>query len=673
MLGFWLKILLGAFVSCWALSAEAGVTPEMQHAIRAATFEVVMKKPEKDPVSYEKPLPLDLLPFIERNDAYRSIGTAFALGNNTYVTAAHVVIAGIASQFGMPALRRSDGTVFAIDRILQFSQHEDFVVFSLANDPAPAGFAVDREPKLDDPVLAVGNALGEGIVIRDGLFTSETAEEQDGQWKWIRFSAAASPGNSGGPLLDGAGKVIGVVIGKSPNENLNYSLPIGRVLDADRLKARFDQRELVSLPFLHGTYTYSFKDSFNLPLTWPEFVKAFQGVTARRGDEARAALLKTYAGTLFPKGEGSDSLLYDAESNGFRPRVIMQQADGIWSAHEPAYSATELPGDGSVSVAASAGVALLRLIRSDTATDDAFYSDSKAFMDLALKALNLRRRVGSDQVRVTSLGAAQSDAPYVDTYGRKWQERVWAVPFMDFYLVALLLPTPDGYAGVIEYSPSSALHEAESRARLVAAQVDVSYIGTLAQWQAHLHRRALLPAGFNEVKLESTPKWTLRSHRFVSAIPPAVLSLTDKSQMSLTMGFMNDGPRVMWDIKEIWWNRDDRKIAAVGLWRRERPPGSAKLDLRTKFASMRDRRSPYDGKISHETTEEFAASRVMDLPGKKAGTVASDLLYGVTLHLEGFPARNDTDQSLQAVATATQVLEPGLGEDVAAAPAAGGG
>jgi serine protease Do len=673
VLGFWLKIFLGTFISCWALSAEAGVTPELQHAIRAATFEVVMKKPEKDPVSYEKPLPLDLLPFIERNDAYRSIGTAFALGNNTYVTAAHVVIAGIASQFGMPALRRSDGTVFAIDRILQFSQHEDFVVFSLANDPAPAGFAVDREPKLDDPVLAVGNALGEGIVIRDGLFTSETAEEQDGQWKWIRFSAAASPGNSGGPLLDGAGKVIGVVIGKSPNENLNYSLPIGRVLDADRLKARFDQRELVSLPFLHGTYTYSFKDSFNLPLTWPEFVKAFQSVTTRRGDEARAALLKTYGGTLFPKGEGSDTLLYDAESNGFRPRVIMQQADGIWSAHEPAYTSTELPGDGSVSVAASAGVALLRLIRSDTATDDAFYSDSKAFMDLALKALNLRRRVGSDQVRVTSLGAAQSDAPYLDPYGRKWQERVWAVPFMDFYLVALLLPTPDGYAGVIEYSPSSALHEAESRARLVAAQVDVSYIGTLAQWQAHLRRRVLLPAGFNEVKLESTPKWTLHSHRFVSAIPPAVLSLTDKSQMSLTMGFMNDGPRVVWDIKEIWWNRDDRKIAAVGLWRRERPPGSAKLDLRTKFASMRDRRSPYDGKISHETTEEFAASRVMDLPGKKAGTVASDLLYGVTLHLEGFPARNDTDQSLQAVATATQVLEPGLGEDMAAPPTGGGG
>jgi hypothetical protein len=103
------------------------------------------------------------------------------------------------------------------------------------------------------------------------------------------------------------------------------------------------------------------------------------------------------------------------------------------------------------------------------------------------------------------------------------------------------------------------------------------------------------------------------------------------------------------------------------LWRRDRPPSSAKLELRTKFASMRDRRSPYDGRISHETTEEFAVSKVLDVPGKKAGTVAADLLYGVTLHLEGLPAHDDSAQSLQAVATATQVLEPGIGEDAAAA------
>jgi serine protease Do len=39
----------------------------------------------------QKPLPLNLLPYYERNDAYRSVGTAFALGHNTFVTAAHVL------------------------------------------------------------------------------------------------------------------------------------------------------------------------------------------------------------------------------------------------------------------------------------------------------------------------------------------------------------------------------------------------------------------------------------------------------------------------------------------------------------------------------------------------------------------------------------------------------
>ncbi len=181
---------------------------------------------------------------------------------------------GIDSQYGPPALRRTDGTVFEVDRILKFSLHEDFVVFSLRKDPAPAGLAINRNPKLDEAVLAVGNALGEGIVIRDGLHTSDTAEAQDGRWKWIRFSAAASPGNSGGPLCDGDGHVIGIVIGKSPNENLNYSLPIARVLDGEATKARFDQKSLTTLPFMHGTLTYAYKDEFNLPLAWPAFVIA---------------------------------------------------------------------------------------------------------------------------------------------------------------------------------------------------------------------------------------------------------------------------------------------------------------------------------------------------------------------------------------------------------------
>ena len=76
---------LGLSVFAWVLVAHAGVTPELQHAMREATFEVVLKKPEHETVFYEKPLPLELLPYIERTDKYSSIGSAFAFGHNAYV------------------------------------------------------------------------------------------------------------------------------------------------------------------------------------------------------------------------------------------------------------------------------------------------------------------------------------------------------------------------------------------------------------------------------------------------------------------------------------------------------------------------------------------------------------------------------------------------------------
>src|SRR3546814_12656220 len=78
---------------------------------RSATFEVVAAKPVDDPLSYEKPLPLDLLPFQQRNDKYYSIGTAFSIGGGRYVTAAHVLMTGANSLWGPPALRDNGGKV----------------------------------------------------------------------------------------------------------------------------------------------------------------------------------------------------------------------------------------------------------------------------------------------------------------------------------------------------------------------------------------------------------------------------------------------------------------------------------------------------------------------------------------------------------------------------------
>ncbi len=645
-------------------TAQAGASTELQNKILANTFEVVMKKPEKDTATYEKALPLELIPFHERNDAYRSVGTAFALGHNTFVTAAHVLEAGVESQYGVPTLRGSDGTVYAIDRILQFSMREDYVIFSLVRDPNSIGFSINKNAVVGDPVSAVGNALGEGIVIRDGLYTSATEEEQDGQWKWIRFSAAASPGNSGGPLLDINGAVIGIVIGKSPNENLNFALPIDRALDGEQRRAKFDLRILTTLPFLHGTTTYVFKDWFELPLPWPAFAGSYQSQFARHNDEALIELLKTYSDSMFPRGPGSETLLFDPEPNEFNPMLITQQADGTWEIGYEDFKATDLPGDGAVSVAAGEGVTLLRLKRSYGASDDAFYDDSKAFMDIALKSLNVRRPVGQDQVRITSLGSARTDVLFTDAFGRKWQERAWAVPFLDMYIVGLLLPTPDGYIALMEYAPSPMLRETKNRNRLFAGQVSISLRGSIKQWQAYLRRRSLLPDMFSDVKLDQSQDWTFRTRRFSSSVPAAALSLTDSSPLTLTMGFSANGAQVNWEIEEVWWNKDERMDSAVGVWRRERPTNGAKLELRNAFARMRDRSSPYDGGEIRDSAESYAITRILEVPSKSPGTVSADLLYGVTLRFVGSPTGPEADQSLQSAIVGTKIYEHGGSIDV---------
>jgi TonB family protein len=659
-------LLALALLLAGAHIALAGVTAELQRQIRGSTFEVVMKKPPEGSVTYEKPLPMEMLPYVERTDAYRSIGTAFAISPDTYVTAAHVLTAGVDSQYGVPALRAADGKVHAIASIEKFAVSEDFVVFSLADALNPLPLPINRSPQIDDPVLAVGNALGEGIVVRDGLFTSETPEAQDGRWKWIRFSAAASPGNSGGPLLDAAGNVIGVVVMKSPNENLNYALPIASVLDAPPSKARFDERVLTKLTYAQGSKSYAVKDEFALPLSWEKFVRAYQALMERHADKSREALLSAYAATMFPQGSGTESILYGPDSPSHEPALVIQQADGNWAIQAAEFQFTDLPGDGKVGVGSAAGVVLLDLHRGEAA-DDAFYGDSKSFMDVALKALDLRRPIGSDQVKVVSLGSATTDVTTTDGYGRKWQLRVWPVPYRDMYLVAQLLPTPDGYVGLITYAPSSELRNSRIQLSMLANQITLAYQGTLAQWRAFLARSALLPEALKDVKLESGAEWKLHTHRFESSIPSALMKLDSHSRLLVEMNYMPDGARVVWDIGGACWFRDARDKAYLGLRRKARPPSTAKREMRTRFDDLQARRSPYDGTPVRTSADEIDMMVAVAAPGTKAGTDSSGVVYELNLRVDGYPALAQVAGYQATALQATHILERGVGEDVAAA------
>jgi serine protease Do len=225
-----LPALAVLFFSSLPLRAEENqviLPKEVFKKIRGALYEVVIPRLEDEFVTYDRPLPFDKLPYRQRTDKFRGIGTAFAIGPNRFVSAAHVInILGHSPETEF-FLRDQDGKVFAVGKFHRFSTYRDAVEFELSESPAPHPvLALNPKIEIGDTVYVVGNAQGEGISFRAGQVSSFTPEEVDRKWNFIRFSAPASPGNSGGPLLNAAGEVAGIVERKNASENLNYGLPI---------------------------------------------------------------------------------------------------------------------------------------------------------------------------------------------------------------------------------------------------------------------------------------------------------------------------------------------------------------------------------------------------------------------------------------------------------------
>jgi len=86
--------------------------------------------------------------------------------------------------------------------------------------------------KLGEPVIAIGNALGYGQSVTNGIVSALNRELtlSDGSTgTFIQTNAAINPGNSGGALLNINGEVIGInsnKIGGDVVEGMGYAIPI---------------------------------------------------------------------------------------------------------------------------------------------------------------------------------------------------------------------------------------------------------------------------------------------------------------------------------------------------------------------------------------------------------------------------------------------------------------
>jgi hypothetical protein len=609
----------------------ASLDPEVLPKIQAATFEVVAAKPVNDPLTYEKPLPLELLPYQERSDKYFSIGTAFALGNNRYVTAGHVLQIGIGSLWGDPALRDASGHVYAIDKIEKYSLQQDFVVFSLAGQPAnAAALEVNSKPALNEVVYAVGNALGTGVVIRDGLYTSDTPEDQDGRWKWMRFSAAASPGNSGGPLLDKDGKLIGIVLMKSANENLNYALPISDVLKAPDHLAVMDTRMPYQLDIFDSVQNGTFKQQFALPMSFADFSANFRKLFDAYTDTQLKTLLSKEPERLFPHGEGSSRLLHSVPWHSSFPALITRSSNGEWGLSAKPGQKISLSANGYVVPGIVGHNFMFHLRKPDDLPASQLYGNPAVLMQQLAKVGFLQRDVGTERVKITSLGQPTSDTIHTDAWQRRWQVRVWPMPYMNVRVIAFSLPVPDGYVTMLRFATPG--HEYDSMADLNAITdfVSVAYNGTLAQWKDYLKNTALLPAAFKDLKIDFDygHRFDYNSKRLAFSFTPELQKIEQNSELTLGFGYFDDHGKVVWDVGNVRVAANATDPDRISILRHVAPSADLDDEYKSEWNKLLHQLHPYDG-VAQSDNDEMSISAVVDASAGATPAVLYSAVYAV--------------------------------------------
>jgi len=157
-------------------------------------------------------------------------GSGFAVGESAggtqLVTNFHVVATDWTA--GRRTVTVTRGRSHWNGRVVEVSPGNDLAVIRVPHHLPRLTIAGTR-PDVGDAVLVLGSPLGLGGTVTSGIVSAyRDAFDLD----YLQFSAPISPGNSGGPVLDEQGRVVGVAVAKMVTtgaEGIGFAIPTGRL------------------------------------------------------------------------------------------------------------------------------------------------------------------------------------------------------------------------------------------------------------------------------------------------------------------------------------------------------------------------------------------------------------------------------------------------------------
>lgn len=154
-------------------------------------------------------------------------GSGVIISSDGYIATNNHVIDGASGI----TVTLSDGTEYAAELIACDDKTDLAVIKIDAENLSPAVFGTSADLCVGEPVIAIGNPLGElGGTVTSGIISALDRQITiDGQsMTLLQTDASVSPGNSGGGLFNSKGELIGIVNAKSSGddaEGLGFAIP----------------------------------------------------------------------------------------------------------------------------------------------------------------------------------------------------------------------------------------------------------------------------------------------------------------------------------------------------------------------------------------------------------------------------------------------------------------
>lgn len=253
-----------------------------------------------------------------------SAASGFFIGSNGLIlTNKHVVLSDSAQYFVL----FPDGRELQVEKISR-DPFDDVAVLSLSKEDVPEGgfaaltLADASELRVGQRVIAVGNALAkygntvtEGIVSglgREVFAFNDAVARTESLFGLIQTDAAINRGNSGGPLVNLDGKVVGMNVAVDEGAN-----SIGFAISAEDLA-----------PILRSIEKYG---EINRPLFGARFIMLNEA-------QAKALGVNLTSGALIVSGDQlSESALVSggpAEKGGIKEGDVILQVNGLLLDHD---------------------------------------------------------------------------------------------------------------------------------------------------------------------------------------------------------------------------------------------------------------------------------------------------------------------------------------------------